>query len=191
MRARTVGTDGATDRFAPTLNDLTLFHNLDGNNSMNKISTILAAIVMATAGNVAMAHGDATTSYRPLSTPLVNIRVTLSTACSDGVFSRETAEHYLDLAKRRFYPERSYGQLLADAKIVAELEQTVADFARWLGPQFERAIDQKRIDAALLLETVTNNDLPAAEAEPFAFAHTEAFHELRKRTGSQRVPRSR
>ena len=64
---------------------------------------------------VAVAHGDAASGYRSLSTAMVNIRVGLDRAARAGLIGTATRETLVELAKRRYYPERSWERLVADA----------------------------------------------------------------------------
>jgi hypothetical protein len=137
---------------------------------------------------VALAHADASEGYRALSEPLVNIRVTLSRAVADGVLQRPLADQYLELARRRFYPQRSFHQLLLDAQAVALLRDTVDALRGWLGPRFERRVDQKAEDARTLIERLSAGPGQGAAQPrlPLVFAHTEGFQELLRRHPGQR-----
>lgn len=64
---------------------------------------------------VAVAHAPAEHGYRSLSVALVNMRATLAAARQAEVISPDSATALLALARSRFYPERGYARLLADA----------------------------------------------------------------------------
>ena len=133
---------------------------------------------------VAVVHADPTQDYRPQSEALVNIRVTLQLAVSEGVLCRSVAQRYVALARARFYPERHFAQLLSDAAEVPELAAKVSALRTWLGPKFERRVNQKAEDAIELLQILCRAEPPVAlEADrpQFAFAYTEGFHELIRR----------
>lgn len=100
---------------------------------------------------VAVAHAPAARDYRPLSVALVNIRATLAAAEASGVIRPASAATLLELARRLFYPERSYPRLL-DAAATQGLDPTeLATLRAWL-PQGQ--IDQKRADALALLDHI-------------------------------------
>jgi hypothetical protein len=61
---------------------------------------------------VALVH---TEDHRPLSAAMVNIRTGLQRAANRGILSQTVREAMLTLAKRRFYPQRSWKQLYVDA----------------------------------------------------------------------------
>lgn len=63
---------------------------------------------------VAIMHSDADLGYRNLSVAMVNLRVGLVRACDRGLLSTATKDVLVALAKRRFYPERSWERLLRD-----------------------------------------------------------------------------
>lgn len=133
---------------------------------------------------IAIAHADASHSYRASSEALVNIRATLHRAMTDGVFDRSIAETFIQLARGRFYPERSFERLLEDARRRTELGASAEALRTWLGPQLERRIDQQTLDATALINALRDRKEDAEEpsSHPFAFAYTEAFHELLRRS---------
>lgn len=100
---------------------------------------------------VALVHGPAESGYEPLSEPMVNIRRTLDAAESGAVISSTTACGLVGIGKSLFYPDREYARILRQAHRqglpVSELEA----LADWL-PQ--GAVDQKRIDALILLHVI-------------------------------------
>ena len=94
---------------------------------------------------VAVVHSA---ELRPLSTAMVNIRVGLERASQRGVISIETGQAMLDLAKRRFYPERTWKQLFLDSSkhgISSDEISAVRQFVEQHHP------DIKREDAVNLL----------------------------------------
>lgn len=100
---------------------------------------------------VAVAHAGAEWEYRSLSDAMVNIRQTLRRAHEAGVLDPDQHALTVDLAKRRFFPERSYGTLLADAEqagLPAEVLAALREFVR------TSAVDAKRDDAVGLLSHV-------------------------------------
>ena len=134
---------------------------------------------------VAVAHAGPDDGYRPLSAALVNIRVTLQSAVAAGVLPREGAQRLIALCQARFYPERHLSQLLADAAATPDGGVDLSALREWLGPTFERFVDQKSADALLLLQTLSAGDPARQPVKPararFAFSYTEAFRELVRR----------
>jgi hypothetical protein len=100
---------------------------------------------------VAVIHAPAEHGYRALSMALVDLRPTLSAAATAGVIAPETGARLIALAKARYYPERSYAQLLLDARADGASGDELAALAAWL-PQGK--IEQKRADALALLHVV-------------------------------------
>jgi hypothetical protein len=123
---------------------------------------------------VAVAHGDASTGYRATSEAMVNIRATLRRAEVEGVLSEAVRSRLEILAKRLFYPDRSYPYLFAKAVEDGESVQQIGRLRAFVA---NKRVDQKRLDALALLNAV--KDCLATCAGPyqptFAFAHTEAW----------------
>lgn len=88
----------------------------------------------------------------PLSIPLVNVRVTLEAVYSEGLINSEEREKLIGVARRIFYPDRSYSSILGKGVeggvISGELKSLLLDFIR------EREVDVKREDAVLVLEKI-------------------------------------
>ena len=120
---------------------------------------------------VAIAHGSADDGYRPLSEALVNVRLGLARATAEGLLT--DVEHAALLARARttFYPERSWGRVVADAAeagMGAERVEALRSFFTRERP------NQKRDDAVLALRhvasTVTHDaPTPSFDFEPTAF----------------------
>jgi hypothetical protein len=97
---------------------------------------------------VAVAHASAEWEFRSLSDAMVNIRATLRSAHRSGIVDSDQHDRLVDLAKRRFYPERSYATLLTDAGqagVPAPVLTALQEFVR------TSAVDAKREDAVALL----------------------------------------
>jgi hypothetical protein len=126
---------------------------------------------------VAVAHGDAASGFRAISEAMVNVRATLRQAVRARVAPGAAIERVEAIAKRLFYPERSYAHVFAraleegvDAGAVEALRAFVAS----------HRVDQKRDDARALLKDLRvcmNEGRPAAPAT-FHFAHTEAWDQV-------------
>lgn len=123
---------------------------------------------------VAVAHGDFSDGYRPMSTPMVTIRAVLSSALQADVIRPETAETLTNLGKRSFYPDRHW-PVMFDAALQAgaspEEIDTLAVFAR------NAKIDPKRDDAveALHLLASPRPSGPDLAAVPPVFEPTDSW----------------
>jgi hypothetical protein len=91
---------------------------------------------------VAVAHLPAEHGYRAVSDALVNIRDGLARAVKARVITARMSDPLIELARARFYRERSWAQLVEDAR-GHRLE--IAKLAAWPKP------DRKADDARLLL----------------------------------------
>lgn len=92
---------------------------------------------------VAVAHGPAESGYRCISEALVNIEATLRAALLEEVIDSEDADRLAQVARRMFYPERTWPMLLAN--------HPHAGLEAWLP---HGRIDQKRRDATGVLRLV-------------------------------------
>lgn len=123
---------------------------------------------------VAMLHGDAETEHRPLSEPMVNLRHTLQRAALAGVIPPSALEPITAVAKRVYYPHRSFARLFADLAADPELALHAAPLK-----QFTRAhhVDLKRTDATTLLQRVAELRRmgPAAVAMVAALARRDPY----------------
>lgn len=133
---------------------------------------------------VAVAHGDASTGFRPLSDAMVNIRATLAEAQKVGAIGPEVSARLIQLAKDTFYPERCYQRLLCRGReegLPEEELQALAALVRSGG------VDQKRLDAKALLVAVRECCLAgvAPESPAFTFQHTEAWDQVAEWADSQ------
>ena len=97
---------------------------------------------------VAVIHGPAETGYRALSVAMVDIRRTLARAEAEGVVSPATRATLEQLAKRLFYPERSYMWILKQAAHQESPAAELQALSDWL-PHGQ--VEQKRQDALAML----------------------------------------
>jgi hypothetical protein len=109
---------------------------------------------------VALLHGPQDVDYCPLSTPLVNIRYTLSKAVEDNCITAEQAAQLIAFAKALHYPKRSYQELLRSE--ILPLNQ-IEDLDRYL---VTKNVDLKRLDATGALHYVANHREKLREAIP-------------------------
>lgn len=98
--------------------------------------------VLVADDEVAVAHLPAEYGFRTVSDALVNIRDGLARAARAGVIDEPTRDRLVELARARFYRERSWSQLVADGRAAG---LSVDALARWPKP------DRKAEDARQLL----------------------------------------
>lgn len=83
-----------------------------------------------------------------LSDPMVNMRASFSKACISGVIDSADEAELLRTCKEIYYPNRTYKKVVKDSNISEEKKSALS---RWLSAN---AVDQKRLDAVLCLQTV-------------------------------------
>jgi hypothetical protein len=125
---------------------------------------------------VAVVHSSADDRYAPLSDAMVNIRVTLRAAREAGIIGPATCEALLRIAKAKFYAERTYASVTADALLQGLTRNDIRALREWLP---SGRIDQKRSDALLLVSHL--REWLAAKPRPkqvaYRFEPTDAWHE--------------
>ncbi|GAB4126512.1 MAG: TfuA-like protein [Roseiflexaceae bacterium] len=126
---------------------------------------------------VAIVHGPAEYGYRPLSVALVNIRATLAVALSQQIIDRPSHDRLIALAQQRFYPERSYQALMADAALAGFDPQQLARLATWIQ---QHQVDQKRADAheMLMLMHAYQQQGQAPAAPNYRLAETSTWRKF-------------
>ncbi|HEX4452283.1 MAG TPA: TfuA-like protein [Kofleriaceae bacterium] len=102
---------------------------------------------------VAIAHLPAEAGYRAVSDALVNLRYGLAKAARARVISARTAKALVELARSRFYRERSWAQLVADGNVAKLPARELAALAAWPKP------DRKADDARLLLKRLATDPI--------------------------------
>jgi hypothetical protein len=125
-----------------------------GSRGFGQIYQAFAAGELTDDDEVAVMHAGADDEFRALSDAMVNIRQTLRSALCAGVVTAEQHDILLGLAKDRFFPERSYPAMLADAAaagVPADVLVALRTFIR------SNAVDQKREDAVALLSHVAEH----------------------------------
>lgn len=136
---------------------------------------------------VAVAHGLAEVGFRPLSEAMVNIRATVAAAVAAGVVDEATGGALVAVAKARFYPERHYPTMLADAVAAGVDADAVAAFEAFLAAG---RIDRKREDAVAMLARMRER-LTAGETTVttrFTFQHTSVWVAAARSAGRLRLP---
>ena len=134
---------------------------------------------------VAIVHGPAESGYLAASEAMVNIRCTLANAERAGVITRETRARIVAIAKTLYFPERSYGRVLENARTQGLADAQLLALEAWLPTG---RINQKREDAVAMIETMRDflaRD-PAPAAARFAFEHTTLWE--RAATGAWNAP---
>jgi len=134
---------------------------------------------------VAVMHGPEELSYVPVTEAMVNIRATIDRAHQLGVIEPGLAAALVRIAKSQFYKNRTYEAVIGTAAEHGLAPEALERFVRWLP---DGQVDQKRIDAVNLLETVTAH--LARGVTPlqvsYRFAHTFAWEDARQRIETAR-----
>ncbi|HYH43818.1 MAG TPA: TfuA-like protein [Burkholderiales bacterium] len=120
---------------------------------------------------VAVVHGPAESGYLAVSEAMVNIRCTLAAAERKGAITGTTRARMVGLAKRLYFPDRTYDRLLALAREAACPVSEIDALRAWLP---EGRVNQKRADAVAMLDTMrafVSRD-PAPARARFTFEHT-------------------
>jgi hypothetical protein len=126
---------------------------------------------------VAVVHGPAEQQYRPCSQALVDLRDRLGFAQATGAIGAHTAAQLVELARARFYAERSVRQLVVDGLTHgvdgAELERFQAAVA-------EQGPGLKQRDATEVLRRVSAQMAgpPAPFVPAFVFERTVFFERM-------------
>jgi hypothetical protein len=128
---------------------------------------------------VAVSHLGADDGFRATSEAMVNIRATLAAAVVAGVVEPDAAAVLATRTKARFYPERSLRAVVAEVRGDAISNDAACGLVDWLAQG--GFVDQKRLDAERLLETLASCIEPEAPPRPvtFPFANTAFFEALR------------
>ena len=113
---------------------------------------------------VAVAHLPGEYGYRATSDALVNLRDGLARA---PMLTAKTRAALVELARGRFYRERSWGQLIDDARAGSP-----AALAAWPKP------DRKAADARLLLRTLSRAERSRGRASVSTVPRTWALRQL-------------
>jgi hypothetical protein len=100
---------------------------------------------------VALSHGGPESGWCPYTEPMVNLRATMEAAVRDARIHPALSARFLTSAKKVWFPERTRQRLFERADGWAEGEQDVAAVRSALESAY---LDQKRVDALLLLETL-------------------------------------
>ncbi|MEI9939290.1 MAG: TfuA-like protein [Pseudomonadota bacterium] len=100
---------------------------------------------------VTVVHGSADDGFKLHSEAMVNLRTSFLAAAATNVVSPATTEALIELAKRRFYAERSFERTLKDAADSNLPPEEIAALRLWWPTG---RIDQKALDALLLLRNL-------------------------------------
>jgi hypothetical protein len=92
--------------------------------------------------------------YRPLSEAMINIRIAISAAATAGVITDRQSKRLVVMAKRMYFPERSYASLWRKAEGRLP-EATLAALRAYLA---EHQPDAKRDDARLMLRRMAERE---------------------------------
>jgi len=135
--------------------------------------------VLVADDEVAVAHLPAEYGYRATSDALVNLRDGIARA---PMLTAPTRARLLELARARFYRERSWERLLADARAAGLPARQLAAFAAWPKP------DRKAADARLLLRKLARE--PAVPPDATRVPRTWALRQLVAYVDGATAPRA-
>jgi hypothetical protein len=129
---------------------------------------------------VALLHGPEELGYPALTEAMVDIRATLAAAAACGVLDPAGAAGITAIAKTRYYKERTYPAILAEAAVAGVPAVAIGAFAAWLS---SGRVEQKHADAAALAAEI--GTYLAQDGRPLAvgyqFADTAAWRAARAR----------
>ena len=94
---------------------------------------------------VAQLHAPAELGYRPITEALVNMEATIGALCRSDAIGTDEADRLLDAARRTFFKERTYPEIISKAAIAPRRAAEIAQLA-----QIYR-VDIKNDDALALL----------------------------------------
>lgn len=131
---------------------------------------------------VAVAHGPAEQSYRPISVAMVNIRATLYAAESAGVIQQFTRISLERIVKDMFYHERSYPAMIERGAKKGLCQPELDALRSWL-PTCQ--VDQKREDALAMLRLIRGRLEAGLEQKrvSYSFEYTANWEIASRRAG--------
>ena len=91
-------------------------------------------------------------TFEAVSKPLVNIRETLNAAFNSGIIDDHARRSFLQIAKKTYYPQRSYLGIIKKGIIDGVLSSEKGDAL--LGFCKDKEVDVKRSDAILVLKAI-------------------------------------
>jgi hypothetical protein len=126
---------------------------------------------------VAVAHAGPEEGWQVRSEPLVNVRATLEAAVASGRLSEETAAFVVAVAKQLWFPNRTVERILAGAA-AAGFAQADIDAVR--DALSDGYVDQKRLDAVALLETIAQagDRRDTSRGDPVPLMRSGMFHAM-------------
>ena len=126
---------------------------------------------------VTVIHGPEAAGFRLMSDAMVNIRATLRLAVDRQVIGPSTGQQLEAEAKALYYADRNYSALLNVARGRAIDASELARFAAWL-PNHQ--VDQKRLDAILLLDFIRRQQQKDSRPLQVAirFERTDAWEQM-------------
>ena len=119
---------------------------------------------------VALQHGPEEVDYMPLSLPMVNVRATAVKACEEKILLGSEVDVFISSAKSIFYKDRNWDAIV-DAFFDSLSSPTVTknELREWIETN---EVDQKKLDALLLLEKLNSGSFDAPDSTLFEFEIT-------------------
>jgi hypothetical protein len=131
---------------------------------------------------VAIAHGPPETGCQPVSEAMVNIRQTLLKAQHSKIISSRVREALEDIAKKLFYPNRTYQVLFRYAGDSGIDQTELHRLQRWLP---KHRVNQKQADAVAMLRTMRRRLTHGLKRKTvnYFFERTAIWESARTRAG--------
>ncbi len=120
---------------------------------------------------VALTHGPAELGFAPLSVAMVNVRASLEAARLGDMLSRHEAELLIDRAKAIFFKDRSWNSIMLGSELAECRPGHCSDLLTWIA---SNEVDQKRVDARLLLDRMVTGQFEKPDAD-FHFEQTDLW----------------
>jgi hypothetical protein len=125
---------------------------------------------------VALIHGPAETKFLPLSEPMVNVRATCEAAVAAGILQNATADAIVTVAKGIHYQDRTWDTIFSS-------NADSAAFATWIEKGY---VDQKRLDAAMLISEISKPR--PSSTSTFRFEWTNLWDSAMREWTADHVP---
>lgn len=118
---------------------------------------------------VALIHAPREVGYMPLTVPLVNVLWTVATWRAQDLISSEEQAHLLNAARRLFFKERIWRDIIDLAAVPSDRSTTILALAK------SASVDRKALDAQMLVECLQVTENIRGAPPSWIFSHTDQF----------------
>lgn len=129
---------------------------------------------------VAVVHATDEFEFRPMSEPLVNIRLNLAQAATAGVINNDLADALLSEAASRYFPERSWAAVLASSLLSDNTRSALERFVADHGVDY-KAADARELVALMARSADAPHLLHGGEPEPWDLERSHYLSALEQR----------